>query len=95
MDDEGELDEEMEAETRERIEKALDTVRDLLTPEELEDHRRMLTFLARTHPALSKWIEDERPRVVPDESGTTQKKDAAALEAAVQRRAARKRQGRQ
>ena len=75
-----------ETERRARVEKALDTVRDLLTPEELEEHRRMLLFLARTHPALSSWLDDQRPRATPNESGTVEKRDTAALQAAAARR---------
>lgn len=85
-DDPGPMEEPGEAERRARVEKALDTVRDILTPDELEEHRRMLLSLARTHPALSSWIEDQRPRAVPDESGTVQKRDSAALQAAAARR---------
>lgn len=67
MDDPKDLEERMDAAIRERVEKALDLTRDFLTPGELEEHRRMLTFLARTTPAR---LEDQRPRVVPDRSGT-------------------------
>jgi hypothetical protein len=84
---EEELGEPGDTERRARVERALDTVRDLLSPDEIEEHRRMLLFLARTHPSLSTWIEDIRPRPVPDESGTVEKKDRAALKAAAARRA--------
>jgi hypothetical protein len=83
VDDSEALEDEAEARIRERVEKALALSRDFLTPEELEEHRRMLTFLARTNPA---WLEDQRPRAVPDHSGTAQKPGTEALLAAVPRR---------
>lgn len=86
MDDTEELEERMQARTRERVEKALDLLRDLSTPEELEEQRRMLTFLARTTAAR---LEDQRPRVVPDRSGTEIKPGVAALLAAMNDRKAR------
>lgn len=86
MDDASELKDPTDTQIGERVEKALDLTRDFLTPEEVEQHRRMLTFLARTHPALSTWLSDQRPRTVPDESGSTEKPGAAALLAAMTRR---------
>lgn len=86
MDDASDLKDPSDEHIRERVEKALDLTRDFLTPEEVEEHRRMLMFLARTHPALSTWLADQRPRTVPDESGSTAKPGAAALMAAMSRR---------
>ncbi len=91
MDESEEVEEPGDKELRARVERALDTVRELLSPEELEEHRRMLLFLSRTHPTLSTWIEDMRPRPVPDESGTVEKKDHIALQAAAARRASGRR----
>lgn len=87
MDDSEELDEPGEQGRRARVERALDSVRELLSEEELAEHRRMLLFLARTHPKLSTWTEDTRPRAVPDQSGTVVKKEPGALQAAAARRA--------
>ncbi|MFO0590472.1 MAG: hypothetical protein U0441_23215 [Polyangiaceae bacterium] len=68
-----------------RVERALLPYRSYLTDEEYAERRRMLLFLARTHPNLSTWIEDQRPRAVPDQSGTIVKKDTSALERAAAR----------
>ena len=76
-----------DAELRARVERALDLTREFLTPEELDEQRRMLFSLARTSPGLSSWLRDQRPRAVPDESGLVQKKDEEAMRAAAARRA--------
>lgn len=77
-----------DAELRARVEEALDLTRELLSPEDLEEQRRMLFSLARTHPRFSTWLSDQRPRAVPDRSGLVQKKEDAALRASIARRAA-------
>lgn len=90
MDDSQDRDDADDAGIRARVERALDLTRDFLTPEEVEEHRRMLTFLARTTPAR---LEAERPREVPDRSDTVQKPGAAALWAAMDRRSRGKARG--
>jgi hypothetical protein len=76
-----------DAELTGRVEKALALTRSFLTPEELDEHRRMLLSLARVHGKHSTWLSDQRPREVPDSSGFVQKKDDAALSASIARRA--------
>lgn len=72
-----------------RVDRALLPYRAFLSDEEYAERRRMLLFLAKTHPNLSTWIEDQRPREVPDESGTVVRKDTDALERAAARLKAR------
>lgn len=81
-----------EKELHERVDRAMGPLRGVPSPEEWDEQRRMLIFLARTHPRLSDWIERGRPRAVPDRSGTVAKQDAVDLEAAL-RRGRRKAQG--
>jgi hypothetical protein len=65
----------------ERVERALDLTRDFLTPEELEEHRRVLLSLARCHPRfLPRRADGGAPP--PGESGVVLRRDGAALEAA-------------
>ena len=67
------------------VDRALLPYRPYLSAEDYAERRRMLLFLAKTHPNLSRWVEDERPREVPDQSGTVVRKDASALERAAAR----------
>lgn len=66
-----------------RVNRVMEVYRPLLTEAEWEARRRFLLFLAKTHPRSSTWIEDRRPRALPDSSGPTVKKDMTALAAAV------------
>jgi hypothetical protein len=67
-----------------RVDRVMARYRAGLTEEEWQEHRRMLLFLAKTHPRFSTWVEDVRPRAAPDGSGVAAKKDPASLEAASQ-----------
>lgn len=65
-----------------RVDRAMAPYREGLTEEEWHLYRHFLLFLAETHPRFSTWIEDVRPRDVPDRSGIAAKKDITSLEAA-------------
>ncbi len=79
------------------VERALEPQRALLSPDEVEEHRRFLRSLAVTHPAFSSWLEAQRaasdappeppPRDTPDRSGIVARQDRQALEAAARRTA--------
>jgi len=79
------------------VERALEPQRGLLSPDEVEEHRRFLRSLVVTHPAFSNWIEAQRasssaepeppPRDTPDRSGIVARQDRQALEAAARRTA--------
>lgn len=79
---------------QERVDRAMTPYRGLLTEEEWQEQRRMLLFLAKTHPRFSDWIERQRPPAAPDQSGFQVKKDATALEAALQKAEGKTRRGR-
>jgi hypothetical protein len=65
-----------------RVDRVMARYRTGLTEEEWQEHRRMLLFLAKTHPRFSTWVDDIQPREVPDGSGVAAKKGSASLEAA-------------
>jgi hypothetical protein len=72
------------------VEEALAPLRDDLSPDDLSFYEDALAVVLTTHPSLEPLFDMLHPRAVPSESGDVPLRDAATLEAAAHRHAARK-----